>query len=92
MKKIARIVLSATSILTMVLVPVAVKAQDASPIVVDDTTALPTTGATPTTPDTGIAPPSTKFAQNIAVFTGGSLLGVGLGYGVITLRKKQAEK
>jgi len=100
MKKIARILLSATTVLTLLIVPVVVHAQE--PIIIDNpeaTTGLPSTGATetpapttPTTPDTGFAPPSSKLAQNVAVFLGGSLLGVGLGFGYISLRNKQSQK
>lgn len=97
MKKIASIIFSATTALSLLVVPVVVHAQqDPDPIVIDtqETTELPETGATetPTTPDTGFAPPTSKLAQNAAVFMGGSLLGIGLGYGVISLRKKQTQK
>lgn len=96
MKKIASIILSATTVLSLFVVPVVVHAQQPDPIVIDtqETTELPATGATetPTTPDTGFAPPSSKLTQNAAVFMGGSLLGVALGYGVINLRKKQTQK
>jgi len=93
MKKFARILISATTVVSMVVSPIAVHAQDASPIVIDDT--LPTTGATtpaPATPDTGIAPPSNKLVQNGAVFVGGGLLGTLLGLGVINYRKSKLQK
>lgn len=99
MKKIARILLSATTALSLLVVPVVVQAQDADPIVVDDpfvTDQLPATGATPepvtpTTPDSGIAPPA-ELAKSAAVFVGGSALGAGLGFGLVSMRKKQLQK
>mgnify|MGYP003469060963 CR=1 FL=1 len=76
MKKIASIIFSATTALSLLVVPVVVHAQqDPDPIVIDtqDTTELPATGATetPTTPDTGFAPLSRKLAQYAAVSIGG---------------------
>ncbi len=100
MKKIARIVVSAAMTLSILVVPTAAYAESTSTIVVDDptaSTALPATGATetpttPTTPNSGAAPLQSKLAQNAAVFIGGSTLGAALGFGVITLRRKQNQQ
>ena len=51
---------------------------------------VPSTGAPAEAgaPDTGIAPSENRVVQNALVFTGGSLLGVAVGLGVITLKKR----
>lgn len=54
----------------------------------EETTTLPVTGA----PDTGIAPSNNAVVQNTAVFIGGSLLGAGIGLGILKLRKNSSEK
>ncbi len=97
MKKLASILTSGLMAISLLAVPVVVHAQDPDPILIDtpsDTpTTVPTTGAdTPTTPDTGIAPPNSKLTQNALVFTTGGLLGAGLGLGLISLKKKQSNK
>lgn len=43
-------------------------------------------GDTPRTPETGIAP-SGRVAQNIAVFVGGSAIGLAIGFGIISLQR-----
>ena len=91
MKKIASSIISIFTVFNVLLLPVAVHAQDSTPIVIDDTTALPTTGATPETPASGIAPPNNKLVQNIVVFSGGGMLGALLGLGIVSYRKKQNE-
>lgn len=97
MKKFASILTSGLMALSLLAVPVVVHAQDPDPILIDtptDTpTTVPTTGAeTPATPETGIAPPSSKLTQNALVFTTGGLLGAGLGLGLISYKKKQLNK
>ena len=62
------------------------------------TTPLPSTGGSdaaapaqapaPATPNTGIAPSENKPMQNALVFIGGGALGAGIGFGIITVRKK----
>lgn len=73
-----------------VLSPSVVLAQeeDIIDIETEETTSIPATGA----PDTGIAPPENKAVQNAAVFIGGSLLGAGIGLGVLKLKKNSLEK
>ncbi len=72
----------------MGLTPVLVHAQEVEEVV-PDPTSLPSTGGTEVAaPDTGIAP-SNRVAQNSAVFIGGSLLGAGVGLGIVALRKKK---
>lgn len=89
MKKFLRIVAASLTVLSITLAPVAVHAQVVEEVESDPTTALPSTGGTDVAaPDTGIAP-SNRVAQNSAVFIGGSLLGAGIGLGVIAFRKKK---
>lgn len=91
MKKLLAKISLITALTLFTFTPVAVLAQEG---VIDvgggDTTTLPETGAG--VPDTGIAPTENKAVQNIAVFAGGSLLGVGIGLGVIKLRKNSLDK
>ena len=99
MKKLTRIFASLLTISALTLVPVSVYAQtpDEEVISVDsapapETDTLPATGGSEVkAPDTGIAP-SNKVAQNTAVFVGGSLLGAGIGLGIVTLRKKNTDQ
>jgi hypothetical protein len=91
MKKLLQITAISLVLLSVLLIPSVARAEDAEPV--DDsgvTTSLPDTGAAEevSAPDTGIAP-SGRVAQNTAVFVGGSLLGAGIGFGVVTLRKKK---
>ncbi len=104
MKKIIQFVTSTFAVLTLLLVPVAVHAQDATPIEVggdSSTTATPTTTTSPTTatttttagtPDTGIAPKGHRVTSNVAVFAAGSVLGAAIGFGIITIRNKQSDE
>lgn len=73
-----------------VLTPSVVLAQeeDIIDIETEETTSIPATGA----PDTGIAPTENKAVQNAAVFIGGSLLGAGIGLGVLKFKKNSLEK
>lgn len=94
MKKIARIITSFIAALSLVLTPVIAHAQ-VQPLEVGGTSTtdtsgtIPTTGGeTPATPDTGIAPAENKVAANAIVFIGGSAIGAAIGYGFLTLRKK----
>ena len=87
MKRLSRILVSLATVVSLGLTPVAVHAQveELEPT----TTELPSTGGTEVqAPDTGIAP-SNRVAQNAVVFGGGSLLGAGIGLGIVTLRKKR---
>lgn len=87
MNKITRFIASFVTVTSLTLVPVAVHAQVVETVPADTT--IPTTGGSEVkAPDSGIAP-SNKVARNSVVFIGGSLLGAGLGFGVITLRKKK---
>ena len=87
MNKITRVLASLLTVTSLTLVPVAVHAQVTEEVPAETT--IPATGGSEVkAPDTGIAP-SNKVAQNSAVFIGGSLLGAGVGLGVITLRKKK---
>ena len=60
------------------------------------TKTLPSTGGSeapapapaPATPNTGIAPSENKVLQNTRVFAGGGALGIVLGFGLISIRKK----
>lgn len=91
MKKILAKLILITSLLFVAFTPSLAFAQEDIIDVdsdTDTTTTIPTTGA----PDTGIEPAENKVAQNIAVFAGGSLLGVGLGLGLIRLKKNSTEK
>lgn len=91
MKKITRILLATITMLSIGLAPAVVHAQIGAVEEVGGPSALPQTGGTDVqAPDTGIAP-SNRVAQNAAVFIGGSLLGAGIGFGVITLKKKRQE-
>ncbi len=88
MKKTARILASIITLLSLTLVPVTVHAQTVEEVPSE----LPVTGGTELkAPDTGFAP-SNKVIQNSAVFIGGSLLGAGIGLGVITLQKTKSQK
>lgn len=73
-------------------------AQESDPIIIDDVAPdgaleIPATGPeeqaeeTPGSPDTGLAP-SSRVAQNTAVFVGGSVIGAGFGFGIIAMRKR----
>lgn len=95
--------MSSLMILSILLVPVAVHAEgpievDSPPETPTESSTLPQTGAaptptpTPTTPDTGIAPPSNKVMQHIIVFIAGGVLGAGVGFGILTIRKYRTEK
>lgn len=101
-KSIAKVIATSAILAALVVVPGAVHAQESGVIEVGDgstttsasptpTTDVPSTGATeaaPATPNTGIAPSENKLAQNALVFIGGGAIGVALGYGIITIRKK----
>jgi len=94
MKKIARIITSATTIATIALLPGAVRAQGVVPIEVGSSATTPPTTTTDTVttagiPNTGIAPAHNKVFTNSLVFIGGSALGAGLGFGYLTMRKKR---
>ncbi len=97
MKKITRIFASFLTISALTLVPVAVHAQESDDVISVDSststgTTLPATGGSEVkAPETGVAP-SNKVAQNSAVFIGGSLLGAGVGLGIVTLRKKKSDQ
>ncbi len=83
MKKIARMLASILTVASLTLVPVTVHAQTVEEVPSE----LPVTGGSEVgAPETGIAPSSTAV-QSAAVFIGGSLLGAGIGLGVITLKK-----
>lgn len=94
MKKITKIIAVFLAVLSISFAPAAVQAQvveEVNPDPTAATTPLPSTGGSEVqAPDTGIAP-SNRVAQNAAVFIGGSLLGAGIGFGIVTLRKKQLE-
>ena len=86
MKKIARILVAIVAVLSLGLAPGVVHAQVEEVV---PTTELPSTGGSEVkAPDTGLAP-TNRVAQNAAVFVGGSMLGAGLGLGIVTLRKKR---
>lgn len=88
MKKYLILVIVVASLL--VLPSSMIRAQGVEPIDIPATggdSETTTTEESPKVPGTGIAP-SGKFVQNIAVFTGGSLIGIGIGFGIITIRKQ----
>lgn len=94
MKKITQIFVAIAIVFSVVLAPVTVNAQ-VDPIPVDGTSdpagdggGLPSTGAPTQAPDTGIEP-SSRVAQTLMIFVASSLVGAGLAYGVLQLRKKQ---
>ncbi len=89
MKKILQLLVASLAVLSIGFTPVVVHAQGVETVDEPDTTALPSTGGTEAAaPDTGIAP-SNHVAQNTAVFVGGSILGAGIGLGLVALRKKK---
>lgn len=58
----------------------------------DTSTADTSSTETATVPDTGIAPSENRVLMNSVVFAGGALLGAGVGFGVLQLRKKTVQR
>lgn len=75
-------------VITLVIFTVApVSAQDVLPVEIPETGAEEESSNTPAVPETGIAP-SGRVAQNVAVFAGGSVIGLGIGFGIISVQKQ----
>ena len=99
MKKLTRILSSTLIAFSVLTAPVVVNAEDAGPIIIDtesggevpSTGATPETPATPATPDTGFAPTENKLLQNGIIFVIGGSLGVGIGFGVVALKKRRLQ-
>lgn len=94
MKKIIRKIAASATVISLTLTPAMVHALGVEEVdsIPDTTTEIPSTGGTEVAaPDTGIAP-SNNVVKNSAVFIGGSLLGAGIGLGVVAMRKKKFEQ
>lgn len=91
MKKAARFLTSSLTLALLALTPVAVHAQSSDGVidVGSGTTSSSTTSTTTAgIPNTGAAPEN-RFVQSSRIFALGSLVGAGIGLGIITLRKKR---
>jgi hypothetical protein len=88
MKKFLQMVVAAVAVVSMSVTPVLVHAQEVEEVEADPTSLPSTGGSDVAAPDTGIAP-SNRVAENSAVFIGGSILGAGVGLGIVALRKKK---
>lgn len=94
MKKITRIIASASIVSSLLFTPAIALAQDIPSIDVDttDTTVTDTTATdTAGVPETGVAPQQSKLAQNSVVFLVGSSIGAALGAGLVVARKKKSQ-
>lgn len=96
MNKFTNIIVTLSIVLAGVVAPVSVFAQVPTVEVEDElptttTEVTPQAESTPTAgvPETGIAPQSSKLLQNTLIFILGSSLGAGIGYGIVSYKKKR---
>lgn len=86
MKKITRMLLSLVTIALFTMVPISVYAQDDSGVISVESSTPATTSAG--VPNTGAAPKNNLLAPSL-IFISGSLVGAGIGLGIVTARKKR---
>jgi hypothetical protein len=96
MKKFLQIIAAIAVMFSVGLAPALVYAQGVEEI--EEITAPPAVDALPSTGADGVKgveptgfAPSGQVARNAAVFIGGSLIGVAVGFGVIQLRKNSTQ-